>query len=91
MASSSSGYVDVPRCPLTFEGTNYADFVAHMCIHMRGLRLWGVLCGKVPCPPRPLALVAPVPPMPPVIVVDASEADRVAAKTTDDAAVDAYD
>jgi hypothetical protein len=29
--------------------------------------------------------------MPPVIVVDASEADRVAAKTTDDAAVDAYD
>jgi hypothetical protein len=35
--------------------------------------------------------MAPVPPTPPVIVVDASKADRVAAKTTDDAAVDAYD
>jgi hypothetical protein len=55
------------------------------------LRLWGVLCGKIPCPPRPLALVAPVPPTPPVIVADASEADRVAAKTADDVAVDAYD
>jgi hypothetical protein len=29
--------------------------------------------------------------MPPVIAADASEADRVAAKTADDAAVDAYD
>jgi hypothetical protein len=35
--------------------------------------------------------VAPVPPTPPVIAVDASEADRIAAKTADDAAVDAYD
>jgi hypothetical protein len=87
MASSSSGYVAVPRCPLTFDGTNYADFAAHM----HGLRLWGILCGEVPCPPRPLAPVAPVPPTPPVIAADASEADRVAAKTADDAVVDAYD
>jgi hypothetical protein len=85
MASSSSGYVAVPRCPLTFDGANYADFAAHMHVHMRGLRLWGVLCGEVPCPPRPLAPVAPVPPTPPVIAADVSEADRVAAKTVDDA------
>jgi hypothetical protein len=91
MASSSSGYVDVPRCPLTFDGTNYADFAAHMRVHMCGLQLWGVLCGEVSCPPCPLALVAPVPPTPPVLAADASEADRAAAKTADDAAVDAYD
>jgi hypothetical protein len=91
MASSSSGYVVVPRCPLTFDGTNYADFAAHMRVHMRDLRLWGVLCGEVSCPPRPLPPVAPVPPTPPVLAADASEADRAAAKMTDDAAVDAYD
>jgi hypothetical protein len=95
MASSSSGYVAVPRCPLTFDGTNYADFAAHMRFHMRGLQLWGVLYGEVPCPPRPLDPVAPVPPTPPVIAANAPKADRVAAKTTDDAtdddAVDAYD
>jgi hypothetical protein len=69
MASSSSRYIAVPQCPLTFDGTNYADFAAHM----RGLRLWGVLCGDVPCPPRPLAPVAPIPPTPPVMAADASE------------------
>jgi hypothetical protein len=86
-----SGYVDVPRCPLTFDGANYADFAAHMCVHIRGLRLWGVLCGEVPCPPHPLAPLAPVLLTPPIIVADASEADRVAAKTVGDIAVDAYD
>jgi hypothetical protein len=91
MVSSSLGYVVVPCCPKTFDGTNYADVPAHMRVHMRGLRLWGVLCGDVPCPPRPIALVGPVPLPPLVIVVDASEAYRVAAKTVDDAAVDAYD
>jgi hypothetical protein len=35
--------------------------------------------------------MAPVPPTPPVIAANASEADRVATKTADDAAVDAYD
>jgi hypothetical protein len=91
MASSSSGYVAVPRCPLTFDGINYANFAAHMRVHMCGLRLWGVLCGEIPRPPRPLAHVAPVLPTPPVLAADASEADRVAVKTANDAAVDAYD
>jgi hypothetical protein len=35
--------------------------------------------------------VALVPPTPPVLAADASEADRVAAKTADDATVNAYD
>jgi hypothetical protein len=91
MASSSSGYVVVSRCPLTFDGSNYVDFAAHMRVYMRGLRLWGFLCGEVSCSPCPTAPVAPVPPTPPVIAADASEADRIAAKTADDAAVDAYD
>jgi hypothetical protein len=39
MASSSLGYVAVPRCPLTFDGINYADFAAHMRVHMRVLWL----------------------------------------------------
>jgi hypothetical protein len=50
----------------------------------------GVLCGDVPCPPRPIAPVAPVPPTPPVIA-DASEANRIVAKTADDAVFDVYD
>jgi hypothetical protein len=87
MAPSSSGYVVVPRYPRIFDGANYADFFAHM----HGLRLWGVLCGEVPCLPHPLAPVAHVPPTPPVLATDAFEADRVAAKTADDAAVHAYD
>jgi hypothetical protein len=76
---------------MTFDGTNYADFVAHMRVHMHGLRIWGVLCGEVSCPSRPIASVAHVLPTPPVIATDASEADKAAAKTVDDAAVDAYD
>jgi hypothetical protein len=91
MGSSSSGYVVVPRCPMTFDGTNYADFATHMRVHMRGLRLWGVLCGEVSCPSRPIALVALVPPTPPVIAANAFEADGIAAKNVDDVAVDAYD
>jgi hypothetical protein len=86
MVSSSSISVAVPCFLITFDGTSYANFAAHM----HGLRLWGVLCGEVPYPP-PLALVAPASPAPPIIDANASEADRVAAKTADDAAVDAYD
>lgn len=74
--SSSGGYVAVPRCPVTFDGTNYAEFVAFMRIHMRGIRLWGVLSGEVPCPPTPVAPVAPTPPTLPVLTADASEADK---------------
>jgi hypothetical protein len=76
MASSSSGYVVVPSCPMIFDGTNYADFVAHIRVHTRGLRLWGILYGKVSCSTCPIAPVAPVPPTPTIIVVDASEANR---------------
>src|SRR3954464_3817105 len=86
--SASSGYVAIPRSPVTFDGTNYSDFAAFMRIHMRGLLLWGVLSGEVPCPPCPVPLMAPVPP---VLAADASQADRDAAKALDDAAVDAYD
>jgi hypothetical protein len=91
MALSLLGYVAVPRCPMIFGGTNYADFVAHIRVHMSGLHLWGVLCGDKPCSPRPIARVAPVPPMPPVIAADAFEGDRTATKTADDVAIDAYD
>ena len=88
---SSSGYVMVLRCSVIFDGTNYAEFVGFMLIHMCGLLLWGVLSGEVPCPPCPVAPVAPIPPVPPVLAADASQADRDAAKALDDAAVDAYD
>jgi hypothetical protein len=91
MASSSSGYVALPPCPTKFDGTNYADFAGYMCVHMRDLRLWDVLCGEVPCLVRPLVQVAPVPPTLSVITADAFDDDRVAAKTADDASVGAYD
>ena len=75
-----------------FDGTNYAEFAAHMRIHVRGLMLWGVLSGDVSCPPCPIAPVAPIPPPPlPVLAADASQADKDATKALDDAAVDAYD
>ena len=54
--SSASGYVAIPRCPVIFDGANYPDFAAFMRVHMRGLRLWGVLSGEVSCPPCPLLL-----------------------------------
>lgn len=37
MTSSSA---TCPRRPMIFDGVNYTEFVAHMRIHMRGLRLW---------------------------------------------------
>ena len=76
---------------MIFDGTNYAEFVGFMRIHMRGLLLWGVLSGEVSCPPCAVAPVAPTPPVPPVLAADASEADRAAAKDADDLAVQAYD
>jgi hypothetical protein len=84
----SSGYVVVPRCLVTFDGASCAEFAGFMRIHMRDLCLWGFLSGKVPCVPHPVALVAPTPLTPPVL---ASDADKAAAKTTDAAAMDAYD
>jgi hypothetical protein len=34
-----------------FDGANYTDFDAFMRVHMRGLRLCGVLSGEVSYPP----------------------------------------
>jgi hypothetical protein len=54
-SSTSSGPVPVLRCPVLFNGTNYRDWVPHMRLHMRGLRLWDFLMGELPCPPSLLA------------------------------------
>ena len=62
-----------------------------MRIHMRGIRLWGVLSGEVCCPPRPVPPVAPTPPTPPVLPTDANQAAKDAAKIADEAADRAYD
>lgn len=88
--SASSGYVAIPRCPEIFDGANYPDFAAFMRIHMRGLRLWGVMSGKVSCPPCPVAPTAP-PPTPPTLAADARRANQEKAKSEDDAAMAAYD
>jgi hypothetical protein len=89
--SSSSGYVAIPRCPVIFDGANYPDFPAFMHVHMRGLRLWGVLSGEVSCPLCPTAPLAPIPPTPPVLGDDATQADKDAAESADRSAVAAYD
>jgi hypothetical protein len=90
-SSSSSGYLAIPRCPVIFDGMNYPDFVAFMRVHMRGLRLWGVLSGEVPCPPRPTAPTAPIPPTPVVLAPDATQEAKDAAKSADATALAEYD
>jgi hypothetical protein len=89
--SSSSGYVAIPHCPVIFDGMNYPDFAAFMRVHMRGLRLWGVLSGEVSCPPCPTAPLAPILPTLPVLGTDATQADKDAAESADRSAVAAYD
>jgi hypothetical protein len=89
--SSSSGYVAIPRCPVIFDGANYPDFAAFMRVHMRGLRLWGVLSGEVSCPPCPTPPLAPIPPTPPVLSDGATQADKDVAESADRSAVAAYD
>jgi hypothetical protein len=89
--SSSSGYVAIPRCPVIFDGTNYPDFATFMRVHMRDLRLWGVLSGKVSCPPCPTAPLAPIPPTLPVLSDDATQADKDVAESADRSVVAAYD
>ena len=88
--SSISGYVAIPRCPVVFDGANYPDFAAFMRVHMRGLRLWGVLSGEVSCPSCPTP-VAPLPLTPIVLGADASQEAKDAAQSADDSAVAAYD
>ena len=88
---SSSGYVAIPRCPVIFDGANYPDFAAFMRVHMRGLRLWGVLSGEVSCPPRPVSPTVTVAPPPVALAPDATQADKDAAKSADDTALADYD
>jgi hypothetical protein len=89
--SSSSGYVAIPRCPVIFYGTNYPDFAAFMRVHMRGLHLWGVLFGEVPCPPHPTAATTRIPPTPVALAPDATQEAKDAAKGADDTALAEYD
>jgi hypothetical protein len=89
--SSSSSYVVIPHCPVIFGGVNYPDFDAFMRVHMRGLRLWGVLSGEVSCPSCPTAPLAPIPPTPPVLCDDATQADKDATESADRSVVAAYD
>jgi hypothetical protein len=89
--SSSSGYVAIPRCPVIFYDANYPDFAAFMRVHMRSLRLWGVLSGEVPCPPRPTAPTVPIPPTPVALAPDATQEAKDAAKSADDTALAEYD
>ena len=80
-----------PSLSVIFDGANYTEFAGFMRIHMRGLRLWGVLTGEIPCPPRPVLPVVPTQPTPLVLAATASQADKDAAKVTDAAAVRAYE
>jgi hypothetical protein len=89
--TAPSGYVAIPHCPVIFDGTNYPNFAAFRCIHMRGLRLWGVLFGEVSCPPCPIAPAVPTPPTPPALAADATQAEKDAAKSVDDVPIAAYD
>jgi hypothetical protein len=54
-SSTSSGPVLVLQCLVLFNGINYRDWVPHMRLHMRGLRLWDFLTGELPFPPSPSA------------------------------------
>jgi hypothetical protein len=89
--SSSPGNVAIPRCPVIFDGANYPDFAAFMHVHMRGLRLWGVLSSEVSCPPYPTAPVAPTPPTPVVLGDGASQEAKDAAKIADDSVIATYE
>jgi hypothetical protein len=90
-SSSLSGYLAIPRCPVIFDGTNCPDFAAFMRVHIRGLRLWGMLSGEVPCPPRPTAPTAPIPPTPVALAADATQEAKDAAKSADAIALAEYD
>jgi hypothetical protein len=50
-SSTSSDPVVVLRCPVLFNGTNYRDWVPHICLHMRDFRLWEFLTGELPYTP----------------------------------------
>ena len=56
----SSGGVQITRCPVLFNGTNYHDWVPRFRWHMCGLRFWKFITSDIPCPPPPVALVKPI-------------------------------
>jgi hypothetical protein len=62
-----------------------------MRIHMRGLRLWGVLSGDVSCLSCPVPPMAPTPLTPSALSADASESDRAAARIANDDSTAIYD
>jgi hypothetical protein len=88
---NKKGYVAIPRCPVIFDGANYPDFAAFMHVHMRSLRLWGVLSGEVSYPPCPTPPVAPIPPTLVILGDGASQEAKDAAKSADDSLVVAYE
>ena len=47
---TSSDGVQIMRCPVLFNGTNYRVWVPHLRWHMCGLRLWEFITGDIPCP-----------------------------------------
>ena len=55
----SSGGVQIMRCPVLFNGTNYRDWVPCLRWHMRGLRLWEFITGDISCPSPPVVPVKP--------------------------------
>jgi hypothetical protein len=45
---------------MLFNGTNYRDYVPHMCLYMCGLRLYELLTSDLPCPTCPTAPTSPM-------------------------------
>jgi hypothetical protein len=80
VSSSASSGAQVLRCLVLFNGTNYCDWVPHMRLHMRDLRLWEFLGGELPCLPLPTHL------MHPIIPTGTSEADQKKPQEYDDIA-----
>jgi hypothetical protein len=80
VSSSAGSGAQVLRCLVLFNGTNYCDWVPHMWLHMRDLRLWEFLGGELPCPPLPIR------PVQPVIPTGTSEADQKKPQEYDDIA-----
>ncbi|CAM8997492.1 unnamed protein product [Rhodiola kirilowii] len=63
-----------------FNGTNFAEWIHHMRLHMRGQRLLDFLTGELPCPP------CPTPPTMLVLPADVSaEVKQKASAEFDDA------
>jgi len=86
MSSSvpSSGGVQITRCPVLFNGTNYRDWVPRLRWHMRGLRLWEFLTGDIPCPPPPSV------PVRPIISDKATDAEKTKLLDEYDASMESY-